>query len=247
MPTRRTTFMSLGCLALMIPSAEATATRHLISWVAPSPQPLSARNSSYARGASPALTTRYAYTFSVAGPHHPSANDLWHKVGATGRHGKAVPPPTGQPHPLLYATPLPGVSRPTTGSDEPHPASFRRRRCRSNLCTVDRPNTSTRVRPSTRDATVTGGDSFLIECGDREEACTRLAAKEGVGGLQTNPYLLTFADTATSLRWRGRAQHKEKFQQTHNCHPSRARRENMRAVLCTLSPHGWTPARTAAL
>ena len=146
----------------MIPSAEATATRHLISWVAPSPQPLSARNSSYARGASPALTTRYAYTFSVAGPHHPSANDLWHKVGATGRHGKAVPPPTGQPHPLLYATPLPGVSRPTTGSDDPRPASFRRHRCRSNLCTVDRHNMSPRVRPSTRDATVPDGDSFLI-------------------------------------------------------------------------------------
>ena len=101
MPTRRTTFMSLGCLALMIPSAEATATRNWIWWDAPSPQPLSLRNLSYARGATPVLTTRYAYTSSVTGTHHPSANNLRHKVGAAGRHGKAAPPPTGQPHSAL--------------------------------------------------------------------------------------------------------------------------------------------------
>ena len=34
------------------------------------------------------------------------------------------------------------------------------------------------------------------------------AAKEGVEGLQTYPYLLTFVHTA-SLQWRGRVQHKE--------------------------------------
>ena len=34
------------------------------------------------------------------------------------------------------------------------------------------------------------------------------AAKEGVEGLQTHPYLLTFVHTA-SLQWRGRVQHKE--------------------------------------
>ena len=200
-PTRRTTFMSLGCLALTLSSAKATATRHLVCRDAASPQPLSARNSTNAKGASPALTTRYAYTFSVAGPHHPSVNDFWHKVmGATGRHGKAAPPPTEQPHPLLYATPLTGVSRPTTGSDEPHPASLCRRRCRSNLSTADRQNTSPRVRPSTRDATVPGGDSFLIECSANEEECASTAAKEGV---KEHPYMLIFVHAA-SFQWRGR-------------------------------------------
>ena len=135
----------------------------------------------YARGATPALTTCSRTPLSVTGLHHPSANNYRHKVGATGQHGKAAPPPTGQPHPLLYATPLPGVSRPTTGSDEPHPASF----CCALAQVPQQPvhsrpsrSTSTRVHPSTRDATVPGGDPFLIEYDDREEDCTRPA---GIG------------------------------------------------------------------